>query len=536
MIILGKRLIICVSFIAAVSMTLPSGGIAAEILRDGFEKAAWAVPHNRPGELTLVKDKSIARSGQGCAELRAIDGGENDCYGSCFCLVGQAVVNRTKRDLWGKLYNYTVYAKGSGMFRIGVILHALDDDRKKEKTFRWSEKAAVLTEQYQKFELDFNTFETNVHQFSLLAEVRGKDAVAFMDDALLTEIENPEFKLTGSQRHLVVPAGSGRPNVSFQLTSADKPVPSAQMKLRISQVNSISDAETDSGGLVQCPAGTAAIDQPGTIQVTVSHPASGNVASSAIGFAPAGRFEKMDKAARKIKLTKHLGILYLGDSLGDYDRGQNYIDKVDFFLNKYNPGKADFNNYSIGGDDIGRVCARMEDDPKSVHRERYGGLFSRKYDIAFVMLGHNDTKAGSESNYSVAIIAPEEQEQYYRKLIARLRSEGIPRIVLISPTSSDFDVCSANAGKAANRVHNRFGEPKHLEAFDAVLKKLAAELKVEHLDVYTPTRDCPDKPQLFRPNDGVHLSTLGHELVAVEILNFLGNDGNRTQSSLRMTD
>ncbi|MFA6291255.1 MAG: GDSL-type esterase/lipase family protein [Victivallales bacterium] len=532
MMILHKGFMVCASFVAAVSMTLTSGGFAAEILRDGFEKASWAVQQNCPGELTLVKDKAIARSGQGCAELRATVKGDN-CYGRCFYLIGNAVVGRTQRELWGKCYNYTVYAKGDGMFRIGVLLYTRDDDKKKTISYIWPGKETALTGQYQKFEFNFNTSERNVWQFSLLAEVRGKDASAFIDDALLTEIENPEFKLTGCQRHLVLPAGSRQPDVSFQLTSADKPVPSAQMKLRISEVNSISDAKTDSGGIVQCPAGTAAVNQSATIQVTVSHPASGNVASSAIDFIPVERFDNLDSAAKKIKLKNPLRILYLGDSLSDFDRGHNYADKVDFFLNKYNPGKADFHNYGVGGDDIIRVCARIDGDPKAVRKERYAGLFACKYDIAFIFLGHNDTKASSANNYSVSIIPPEEQEQYYRKLIARLRSEGVPRIVLISPTSSDFDVCRANAGKAANSVHNRFGEPKHLEAFDAVLKKLAAELKAEHLDVYTPTRDCPDKPQLFRPNDGVHLSTLGHELVAVEILNFLGNDGNRGESQFR---
>jgi lysophospholipase L1-like esterase len=296
------------------------------------------------------------------------------------------------------------------------------------------------------------------------------------------------------------------------------------MKLRISEVNSISEAKTDSDGIVQFPGGTEAVNQTGTVQVTVSHPASGSVASSAMDFIPQGRFDKLDSVAKKIKLKKPLRILYLGDSLSDFDRGHNYADKVDFFLNKYNLGKADFQNYGVGGDDISRVCARIDRDPKAVRKERYSGLFTRKYDIAFVFLGHNDTKASSANNYSVAIIPPEEQEQYYRKLIDRLRLEGVPRIVLISPASSDFETCKVNSEKAGNRIHNRFGEPKHLEAFDAVLKKLAAELKVEHLDVYTPIRNCPDKPQLFRPNDGVHLSTIGHEQVAGEILNFLGND------------
>ena len=93
--------------------------------------------------------------------------------------------------------------------------------------------------------------------------------------------------------------------------------------------------------------------------------------------------------------------------------------------------------------------------------------------------------------------------------------------MFLSPTSSNFPVCQAQAEKQAGSVHNRFGDPVHLEAFDTVLRKLAAELGVEHLDVYAPTRDDPQKARLFRENDGVHLSTLGHQVVASQILRHL---------------
>ena len=164
------------------------------------------------------------------------------------------------------------------------------------------------------------------------------------------------------------------------------------------------------------------------------------MAETLVDVAPSDWFASVNKIAGRIKLTKPLHILYLGDSLSDYDRGRNYVDKVNFFLNKYNPGKANSRNYGVSGDDISRVCARIAGNAKAIRKKRYSGLFDRKYDVAFIFLGHNDTKASSANDYKIALIPPVRQEQYYRTLIAKLRTEGIPRIVLVSqlPLISKF--------------------------------------------------------------------------------------------------
>lgn len=44
----------------------------------------------------------------------------------------------------------------------------------------------------------------------------------------------------------------------------------------------------------------------------------------------------------------------------------------------------------------------------------------------------------------------------------------------------------------------RYGEPKHMEAFNAVLRKLAGEQGLEYFDLYTAMKVLPDKSALLR--------------------------------------
>ena len=254
------------------------------------------------------------------------------------------------------------------------------------------------------------------------------------------------------------------------------------------------------------------------------HPASGATAHAWIDqVADTSAF---DTLAANVRLDKPVSVLYLGDSLTHYDLGHNHVDKVEYFLNKALPGKFTAYNYACGGDDISRILDRLAGKGTGRWKNRYHDLWSRNYDWAFVFLGHNDTKASSANDYRIPVIPPEKQRELYLKLMAELRQHGIRRIVLISSTSSDFTVCKANADKiGSSRVHNRFGAPEHLEAFNRTLQELAKDQPdIEYLDIYTEMKAMPDKSTLLRPSDGVHLSDLGHDYVARCVLRFLGKE------------
>lgn len=331
------------------------------------------------------------------------------------------------------------------------------------------------------------------------------------------------MKCVGLQRHAVVSADAPRAELVFQLVGSEGPLPEVPVVVNAGgePARIVADT-TDGAGRVFCRIeGGGSAGAAGTTRVIVAHPETGAAAETVVDVMDPARFDALDRAARDVRLAGPLRILYLGDSLSDFDRGNNYADKVDAFLERHHPGKATFRNYGVAGDTVLRVWDRMSGARGAIRPGRYEGLFDTPYDIAFIFLGHNDSKASSEHGYAVPFVPPDQQEAAYRKIVERLRQAGIPRIVFLSPTSSDFETCKALAGRQGNAVHNRFGDPVHLEAFDAVLRKLAAELGVEHLDVYAPTRDDPQKARLFRENDGVHLSTLGHQVVAEQILRHL---------------
>ena len=246
------------------------------------------------------------------------------------------------------------------------------------------------------------------------------------------------------------------------------------------------------------------------------HPASGATARAFIDKGDPARF---DAAAKGIKIKAPVNILYLGDSLTFFDLGRNHADKVGYFLNKFNPGKVKIWNYACGGDHIQQILKRLH----STGFNRYHDIWSRTYDWAVIFLGHNDTKASSAHAYRKALIPPEKQKILYNQLIAELRKRGVKRIILFSSTSSNFDICKKNAAKI-KRVHNRFGDPAHLEAFNRVLQTLAKENGLEYLDLYTEMKSMPGKAALTRVQDGVHLTDRGHDYVALKTLQYLNKN------------
>ena len=217
-------------------------------------------------------------------------------------------------------------------------------------------------------------------------------------------------------------------------------------------------------------------------------------------------------------------VLVLGDSLSDYDRGSNHWDIVAKYLNATRPEKISFYNYAVAGDFAQRTMDRL--DGKGNRVERFGDIMDRSYDWAFVMLGANDTKAMSDERYVTPVTPPDREEALYREFVRRLKARGVKRIFLVSCARADWAKCQANA-LALDKIrpkHSRFGEPRHMEAFNAVLKKLADEIDgVEYLDIYTPMQRIDDISACVRPADGVHLVTPGYRFVARTLLDCLSS-------------
>ncbi len=369
----------------------------------------------------------------------------------------------------GSRFRMQVEARGSGPLKIGIFSYG------QQITQLWSEEHS-LTDAFSAYEFEWEIPERSRQVTPVVQGIGDYRKV------VLTHIFDSEYELTATPPYQMT---SELPHpITFTLYHQGKVVDNAQI-----------------------------IEQG----QEAFHRESGATAYAWIDKADTGKF---DAAAKDIRLEKPVKILYLGDSLTHFDIGHNHVDKVGYFLNKYNPGKAEVFNYACGGDDIQRIVKRLGGDASGKYGKRYQDLWSRSYDWAFVFLGHNDTKASSANQFKVPLIPPDLQRELYEELRTRLKAQGVQRIILISASSSNFELCRENSAKT-ERIHNRFGEPEHLEAFNSVLKELATEHSLEYLDVYEPMKALPDKAGLLNPNDGVHLTDAGHDFIAIETLKFL---------------
>ena len=224
-------------------------------------------------------------------------------------------------------------------------------------------------------------------------------------------------------------------------------------------------------------------------------------------------------------------VLYLGDSLSDFDRGSNQVDRLQAKLDAAEPRQVSIYNYSIRGDYIDRLLDRIAGKKGTYALDRFAGIWGRQYDWAFVFLGHNDTRATNLKDFNEPFVPLATVASGYEKLIGILREKGIKRIIIVSPSSSNFELCCANtekrlaainAGKGGkSKTVSRFGDPRHMEAFMDVVRKVAAAQGCEFLDLYTDMKALPDKASYLNPNDGVHLSAKGHEYIAQKTFDYL---------------
>ncbi|NUP98475.1 MAG: hypothetical protein HUU35_01335, partial [Armatimonadetes bacterium] len=267
----------------------------------------------------------------------------------------------------------------------------------------------------------------------------------------------------------------------------------------------------------QVPAGSP----PGLLGLNLLHPELGFAGTAYIDLVTPETKAAFAAAAAKVAAAgEHW--LFLGDSLTDFLRGYNYVDQVNYWLQRTHGPGFTVRNAGVGGDYITRVWQRLNGE-KTVHRlSMYEALYEPKPARVFIFLGHNDSKQSSASNFVQPLVAPADFELQYRQSIAKLKADTGASITLLSSTSSVFEICQANAERtrAAGRPASLFGRPEMLEQFNAIAQRVAQETGAGYIDVYEPTRTHPDKPTLFTA-DGVHLTLLGNHLVALRILESL---------------
>lgn len=260
---------------------------------------------------------------------------------------------------------------------------------------------------------------------------------------------------------------------------------------------------------------------PGTY--CISAYSDGVDAKTYISSVEQSAYAKSDALAGKIKLAKKINILVIGDSLSDFYRGYNYIDRLNFWMNKYNPGKFTFHNAGVGGDFLERTSQRMEASldrkKKWAYRQgMYNGIFKDVYDYVFIFLGQNDTRCMPKDNYSTPETTPVEQQKYLTLVLKRLK-EKCPKakVVLISPSPSNEALFDSYLAKG--RKLPFYGKKKFVDAYDAFNRTFCKENKLDYIDILTPMRKVDPIKQLY-VTDGVHLSSVGSDLIAGCILEY----------------
>jgi lysophospholipase L1-like esterase len=469
----------------------------------GFENSSsWTTPEYWAGELKII---SPGLKGKSCGELKATQQGKK-FYGRTYQLI-------RAESLWGSRFAYSMQAKGTGELYLGFLKYTTNEQGKTVSQYVYSTPLTLKSDEWQEISMTIQPMETNVVRIAPFVEVRGENSVAYLDEGNLVVDRTPGVLLTAIPAHPIIAEGKARPEVAFLLTENGKPVADAGLQVRIGDKIQAGISGKDGRFVIQ----------PGEdgANITVAAEKYGVVEGLFMDRISPEAWSKFDAAARKVKLEKPVSILYLGDSLSDFGRGQNYADKLNFWLNLYNPGKATFRNAGVRGDYITRTRDRMIRG-RAFMQERFDNLFDTPYDYIFIFLGHNDTRSRSNENYAKPQISPDVQKAAYKEVINHIRKHSNARIVLVSPTSSNFEQCSKQAEKATEqkKVHSRFGEPAMLEAFDATLRELAKEENLGYLDVYTPTRDLPGKAALFSPVDGVHLTEDGNRFLSGLFLDF----------------
>ena len=252
----------------------------------------------------------------------------------------------------------------------------------------------------------------------------------------------------------------------------------------------------------------------------------GAVAKTVVDVRDKTSFAAMDALAKKARNSKKMHVLFLGDSLTDFYRGENYVDRVSFWMNKYAPGKFTFRNAGIGGDFLKRMDDRMNGDLRNRNwawrQKDYKGIFKEKYDLIFLFLGHNDTRARRKDGFSKQETPPALQQKCLTNICKILKSKfPQAKIIMIAPSPSYEKLFLDRAKKwAPSNNMVMYGKKDLVYLYHAENKKFCAANNIPYIDILSVMRAAPSIKDLY-VSDGVHLSPLGGRVIADEILKFL---------------
>ena len=491
-----------------------------------FEKCREGQPADwRCGTAHCVSEPAKVYAGNSSCEVRISEGKTS----AAIYTAPNVSIQRLAR------YRFSVWAKGSGRIRLGYsFLYRLPGGKKQFQKMM-QPNAVTLNEDWQEVSYLFKPTHPAASAIKLWITLKGESAVATLDAAELTRSDEPSASLTVIPSH---PMGAVGEDVTLTIPVVQDGEPARKGTLKI-----LLQTPDGKGTSFELPIDTEsrtttyripadAISQPGLYKALAVHKESDAAQWFSIDVLQKDEyaaFEKAGPSAVIAPLPAH--VLILGDSLTDFDRGHNWVDKMSAWLTAKYGSQVTVRNGAVGGDVITRVAKRLTTPSGGYKAERYDGLLTKKPTHILIFLGHNDSKVTSASDYSEPVVSLADFEQAYREVITFLRQGTGAEIMLMSSTSSDYEKTSARAARArgAGRRHNFFGVPEMMEQFNATTRKIASDTGCDYIDVYGPTRDHPEKTALY-DHSGVHLANKGHRVLALEVLKFLGQDNGQAVS------
>ena len=480
----------------------------------GPQPANWTQPSYWSGQLSAVTEAAQVHGGQRSARLQAVlrDGRQ---WGRMHSAIIPVSV--------GLRYRFSVWAQGTGALKLGVIYYLQQRADKPTYETAWQETPAALTATWQEVVFDFSAPNPDTLQVALMIEVEGDKAAAVLDDAAFVVSRRAAGQVVVTPGYCMVQAGQ-KAVISVKATQEDKPLAGGTLLMlsRTREAVTPQELALDQGGLASYRFAAPA-EGKGIVRLDFASADLGAAATVNADVVDAQTYQTFAAAAAKTRLDLPAHLLFLGDSLTDFLRGQNYVDQVGFWLQKTHGEQVTVKNAGVGGDFITRVWQRLNGDPKVYRLNAYDNLYDPRPTQVFIFLGHNDSKLTSTSGFKDPVVSPTDFDAQYRQTVEKIRKDTGARITILSSTSSVYEITKANAEKIvqSGKAASLFGKPEALEQFNAIAKKVAADLGCGYIDVYEPTRTFPDKPSLFQP-DGVHLTLAGNHLVALCILRYLG--------------
>ena len=227
---------------------------------------------------------------------------------------------------------------------------------------------------------------------------------------------------------------------------------------------------------------------------------------------------KLTAQMRKYRFgSKPKHLLFFGDSLTAYDVGRNYTDIAGAFL----PDNWTYMNAGIGGDDLPRLAKRLQGKPLTYRLEHFEHIWDKTPDEIFLLYGANDTKAPWRSDYQKPSTSPEEEKALWEEIWEVFQKKAPKaKVTIISATPGFHPYQLERTGrlKVQGINHMLFGIPEHVKRFNRVSKKFAEAKNWNYLDFHKVCMNSADLKSLFIPDDGVHMSLSGHQLLASSLL------------------